>query len=186
MPALVTEKHDKIYRDMVKQIRIDIGRTVKLFLPGGKRRCSNCLLNTVDNKSSGIYRPDSPYPTAEMPGPTPFTFGLCPVCRGSGYYSTRTIVKNVLCHVRWRIPDERRHVSLGDVMDADCRLQADAQFLNDFKRPPLKVEVDGFNLEVTKVYPRGLKGIAQIIVFLKLSDMNIPGNRNRVTHGGPL
>lgn len=185
MGTLISKTHDKLYRDTIKQVRTDIGRKVKIYLPGNKRRCSNCLFSPVDGKSSGIYRPDSPYPTAEMPGPTPFTHGLCPVCRGSGFYASRLTVKEVLCHVRPLTPDERKWTPVGQLIDADYRLQTDPQFLNDFKRA-LKIEVDGQETELVKVYTRGLKGIAQILVYVKFSPLNTPGNKNRTVHGGPL
>lgn len=183
---LISDAHDKLYRNTVKQIREDLGREVTLYLPGNKRKCANCLLDVVSQKSSGIYRPDSPYPTAEMPGPTPFTHGQCPVCKGAGFYATRLTEKKIKCHVRWLVPDDRKNVSSGVLLDADCRLQADVKFLKDFKRPPIKVKVDEFDMEVMKIYPRGLKGLAQLLVFLKLSDLNTPGNRNRTVHAGPL
>src|SRR3990167_1592198 len=183
---LITEGHDKIYRDTVKQLRQDLGRKVRVYLPGSPRVCPNCLTTPkhLGQKSAGIYSPESPYPTG-IPGPFPFTNGICQVCNGAGQY-TQTIEKEILCHVRWLIPGSKEMTMMGDLLDAHCRLQADIKHLHDFLRPPLKVKVDGIFLEVLRAYPRGLKKLAQVIVFLKRSDTNVPGNRTRTTYGGPL
>lgn len=180
----VTDAHDKMYSTTVRQLREDLGRKVKIFLPGNPTVCPNCLFNSVDGKSAGIYSPTSPYP-AGTPGPTPFQTSICPVCHGSGQY-TRTIVKEILCHIRWINPEALQHSSLGDIMGADCRLQSDIKYLQDFRRPPMKIEVDGFSMELVKVYPRGLKKLAQVIAFLKFSPHATPGNKNRTTYGETL
>lgn len=179
----ITDDHDKLYRDTVRKIREDIGRKVKVHIPGPRVKCPNCIWNSTDHKSSGAYGPTSPYPS-DIPGPTPFSNGPCPVCRGSGQY-TRTIIKEILCHVRWRIPGENEKTSIGELEGFECRLQADIKHMPDF-RNSVKIEVDTFPMELGKLYPRGLKKLIQVLVFLKRSDFNTPGNRTRTTQGVPL
>lgn len=182
----VSEHHDKVYRDTVSKLRQDLGRIVKVYSPGKANKCPNCLWSPVSKQSANVYSPNPNYPTADgIPGPTPFTHGVCPVCQGSGQYS-RLTVKNILCHVRWLVPKDKEWTPLGETLNADCRLQADIRYLNDFQRTPIKVLVDNQPMEVKKVYQRGLKKLVQVIVFLKASTDVTPGDLTRVTFGGPL
>ncbi len=96
----ISADHDKTYGTFVKNIREDIGRKVKLHTLGDEKNCPNCLISSVDRTSAGIFHPDTPYP-AGVPGPTSFSGGRCPVCKGSGHY-VRNIVKSILCHIRWK------------------------------------------------------------------------------------
>ena len=52
--------------------------------------CPNCKFDNIGNRSSGIYEPG---------GPTPFQFGICPVCNGLGRIPNDTSEAITLCPV---------------------------------------------------------------------------------------
>lgn len=74
------------FKDKLSALRRDFGRTIYVIASGvsGRDNCPNCLLDPINDESSGVYSAESPYP-ANFPGPTSFTSGLCPVCYGVGY-----------------------------------------------------------------------------------------------------
>ena len=166
MGNFVTEEQIQLYKTFVAGIRDDLGRNVTIHVQGPKIACPNCLIDTINKKSTGIYSPRTPYP-ADIPGPTPFKGGVCPVCNGSGQYTTET-VKIVKCLIRWLKADEREWGVQGMLDHNDFRLKADIKYMPDFQKARVVV-IDGISCQVTSTVQRGLRDLIQVVVFLKSS-----------------
>lgn len=174
MGNFVTEEQIALYKGFVKGIREDLGRDVILHIPGPRIKCPNCIFDPVNQRSTNVYSPTNPYPSS-IPGPTPFTGGICPVCAGVGQYTTETS-KVVQCLVR-ELKSKERHYEVGGVYDEnDFRLKADISFLSDFESAR-KIEIDGNPTEVTSIIKRGLRDLIQIVVFCKKSEW--PGGKKK-------
>ena len=67
----------QLYKDTCDGfINSNFGVNCKVVYPPKKIACSNCVLDTIGQKSSNRYRHG---------GPAPFNFGVCPLCGGGGY-----------------------------------------------------------------------------------------------------
>ena len=163
----VTNEQIALYKTFVVGIREDLGRLVTLHIPGPKTKCPNCLWDSVNHKGANIYSPSIPYPT-NIPGPKEFKGGVCPVCNGTGQFTTET-TKQVQCLIRWLKVEQKRYLIQGIEAENDFRLKADIKYLNDFKNAR-KVEIDGVPAEVTTIIKKGLRDLIQIVVFLRKSD----------------
>ena len=177
MGNFVSEDQILLYKKFVFGIREDLGRYVTLHIPGPKVKCPNCIFDPVNRRSAGMFKADNPYP-ANMPGPTPFTGGICPVCNGTGQYTTET-TKIVQALIRWLKVDQKKYLIQGLELENDFRIKCDIQYLNDFKSARYVV-IDGTPAEVTTIVKKGLRDLIQIVVFLKRSEWG-PGQQKDVT-----
>jgi hypothetical protein len=82
---IIKQKHIDITKETFTKLRADLGRTITVTSTGNADllNCPNCLLDTVNDESSGVYSPDTPYPSG-VAGPTSFV-GVCPICNTRGY-----------------------------------------------------------------------------------------------------
>lgn len=177
MGRYLSEDQLLLYKTFVPGIREDLGRPVILHLPGPKTRCYNCLIDTINRKSAGIYKPQPPYP-AGVTGPTPFTGGICPVCKGTGQYTTEVTKVIDKALIRWLKVDQKRYLIQGLDADNDFRIKCDIKYINDFKNARI-VEIDGESAEVTTIVKKGLRDLIQIQVYLVASNWG-PGKKTDV------
>lgn len=171
MGNFVTEDQIALYKGFVQGIREDLGRDVTLHIPGPKVQCANCIFDPVNKRSTGMYSPRNPYPSTQ-PGPTPFKGGICPVCNGTGQFTTE-VTKVVQCLIRWLKGKDKAYQDYGVNDENDFRLKADISFLEDF-RNARTVVIDGTPTEVTVILQRGLRDLIQIVVFCRMSEFG-PG-----------
>lgn len=71
-----------------------LGKDCKLIFEGDKQVCNNCIFDSANNRSSNKYN---------GVGPTPFTTGKCPVCKGAGFLpGTQTTVDYAKFLIDWQ------------------------------------------------------------------------------------
>lgn len=172
----VSPEQRQLYKTFVEGIRSDLGRNVILHIPGPKKRCPNCIYDPIAKKSTGMYQPQFPLPAGVVH--IPFTGGTCPVCNGTGQYTTE-VTKQVLAGIRWLKADQKRYVIQGLEAENDFRIKCDIKYYEDFKKVRI-VDIDGIPAEVTSILKKGLGELIQIVVFLRKSEYN-PGKKTDVS-----
>lgn len=172
----VSEEQINLYKTFVKGIREDLGRIVTLHIPGPKQKCFNCSWDPINKKSTGMYVPQTPLPSGQAY--KPFVGGICPICHGTGQFTTET-TKQVQALIRWLRTDQKRYVIQGLEAENDFRIKCDIKYHDDFKNARI-VEIDGISTEVTTIIKRGLRDLIQIVVFLKRSEFG-PGKKTDVS-----
>lgn len=173
---LVSEDQKAQYRFFVEAIRSDLGRIITIRSLGPKFRCFDCLWDPINKKSAGIYSPQFPLPAGQVH--RPFTGGICPICNGTGQYTTEA-TKQVTAGIRWLKADQKRYVLQGLEAENDVRIKVDLKYYNDLKNCRL-VEIDGTTCEVTAMIKRGLGKLIYVTVFLKRSEYG-PGKPTDVS-----
>jgi hypothetical protein len=176
MGNFVSEDQINLYKGFVKGIREDLGRSITLHIPGPRVDCPNCLFDPINKRSTGMFKPRNPYP-ANIPGPYQFIGGICPVCNGTGQYSTEVtkIIDKAL--IRWLKVDQKKYLIQGLEAENDFRIKCDIKYIDDFKTARV-VEIDGVPAEVTTIVKRGLRDLIQIVVFLRLSEWPTGGKKD--------
>ena len=89
MAKLVTDAHIRTYQTTITQVRKDLGRELTIHMAPDQYDCEWCVLDTINNKSSGIEEsgkvwsthPDYVYPRNNI---------VCPNCGGDGYIVSGT------------------------------------------------------------------------------------------------
>jgi hypothetical protein len=76
VPIFQLEDIKPTYQDAIDSVYIVLGKPCLIVCDGAKSECPNCYFDPSAGRSSGIYNGT---------GPAPFSNGLCPVCKGSGY-----------------------------------------------------------------------------------------------------
>lgn len=74
--GLISDDFKQLHVDMITEVIR--GASVECTLIYGDTKftdCPNCIFSPLTGKSSNIY---------EAGGPIPFTFGICPYCKGAG------------------------------------------------------------------------------------------------------
>jgi hypothetical protein len=166
MGILVSEDQINLYKFYVGAIISDLGRNVTLFIPGPKKRCFNCLFDPINKRSTGMYSPQLPLPTGQVH--VPFTGGICPICNGTGQFTTQT-VKIVKCGIRPLKDKEKTFMNQGFNENFDFRLKAPISALADFQAARIIV-VDGIPTQVQSIVKKGLRDIIQFVAFVKVSE----------------
>lgn len=185
MGRFVSENQIKLYKGFVVGIREDLGRKVTLHIPGTPLNCPNCLYDSVNKKSAGIYSPlPAQFPVTDHNGVSTteakeFRGGICPVCNDAGKVTTGETTKVVQCLIRSLKTDQKRYIVQGIEADNDFRLKCDIKFRSDFEKTRI-VEIDGIPAEVSTIIPGGLRDLIQIKIFLKKSEWP-PGTAKDVT-----
>lgn len=65
-----------VYQDGIDTIILLLGKNCQVVCPGTKQNCPNCTFNASTQSGTGVYNGT---------GPRPFTNGMCPICKNSGY-----------------------------------------------------------------------------------------------------
>lgn len=178
MGNFVSNAQISLYQRYVVGIRQDLGRPITLHIPGPRRHCPNCIFDSVNNRSTGMFRATVPYPT-NIPGPFPFIGGICPVCNGTGQFTTEItkIIDKAL--IRWLKVDQKRYLIQGLESDNDFRIKCDISHLADMQAARIVV-IDGIPCEVATIVKKGLRDLIQIQVYLKKSQP-LPGKLSDVS-----
>jgi hypothetical protein len=134
--------------------------------------------DAVNNRSTGMFRATSPYPT-NIPGPIPFIGGICPVCNGTGQYTTEITKLIDKALIRWLKVDQKRYLIQGLESDNDVRIKVDISHTADLIAAR-KVTIDGKDFEITTILPKGLQQLIYVTVFLKVSQP-LPGRSTDVS-----
>ena len=185
MGRFVSEEQIKLYKGFVVGIREDLGRKVTLHIPGTALNCPNCLFDSVNKRSAGIYSPlTAQFPVTDhnkntVSAPKEFRGGICPVCNAAGKVTSGETTKVVQCLIRHLKTDQKRYIVQGIEAENDFRLKCDIKFRSDFEKARV-VEIDGIPAEVSTIIPGGLRDLIQIKVFLKKSEWG-PGKAKDVT-----
>lgn len=166
MGIIVQEEQIQLYKFYVPAIISDLGRNVELRIPGPKKKCFNCLYDSINQKSAGVYSPQTPVPTGSVL--VPFTGGICPVCNGTGKFTTQ-IIKIIKCGIRSLKDKEKSFAAQGFDENFDFRLKAPISAYDDFGNARVVV-VDGIPCQVQSRIKKGLRDLIQVVVFVKVSD----------------
>lgn len=95
MPNIPQEVYD-IYNEFADDfINLNFGQTCRLQYPPKRTACTNCVFDTITQRSSGVYKTG---------GPISFSFGICPWCNGLGYIETENTTD-----IKMRVYWERRY-----------------------------------------------------------------------------
>lgn len=90
----ITPKLKKTFSNAMKALLSETGATVpcKLIYPGTIQICTNCELNPMTQRSSGVYKTG---------GPVPFIKGQCPYCAGEGKREVNPDPETIYLMVVW-------------------------------------------------------------------------------------
>ncbi len=105
MTKIVTPGIRKIYKELIKQVIEDLHKPILAHMPPEKADCPNCIWDSANNKSSGVFQASFVSPVTifgNLITPNAFTRGRCPVCFGVGYL-TRTVTRNLKALVKWNL-----------------------------------------------------------------------------------
>lgn len=175
MGRLVPDQFIQIYKTTLTDMREDLGRFVKLHIPGKHTKCPNCLYDPVNHRSSNVYSPRTPYP-AGIVGPIEFKNTTCPVCNGTSNVSTETI-KSVKCLVRWVKKGDKQFEDFGQEDENYFQVKGDIKYFNDFKNARV-IEVDGVPTYVARLQKRGLRDLVQVVAFCTRSEWPTGGKKD--------
>jgi len=129
MAKFVKEQHIKAYKKAVKTIRKDLGAELQIVMPPAKVACPNCGYDINSRSSSGIFDPDTPYPTGPqgkfgLVGPQPFKNTFCPVCANEGSLPEKSIIRETECLREWLTSEQKKDLSTGSRIIADVELRS--------------------------------------------------------------
>ncbi len=173
---LVDNKTINTYKEVMKQLRKDLGRTITIYCPPTTATCNNCIYDTRTKTSSGVYKPDT--------GTQLFSEGaLCPVCSGHG--KIETAVTKVISHATIRWLDNRDRYfyeeKMGQFQPGWVRIQCTlSEVLKDksnvngltYFDEAVKVTVDGEDCRVKSVTKSGLKDLFTCRVMMRKLSMD--------------
>lgn len=103
---IISNQFKATYQQAIDGLLADTGLTVPCLLKYDFKKlfCSNCVFDSMSNRSSNIYN---------STGPQPFpSYGICPVCNGTGYIETNNSETLYLAVIF----DPRLFVKLGSSM----------------------------------------------------------------------
>jgi len=126
--------------------------------------CPNCSYDPINQESAGIYQPDDPYPE-NVPGPIPFSGGICPVCNGKGKYVTRQ-EQTIKALVNWATPRDRAAMSAGFVEPWDVSVQVSPSSAEVIRNAD-EIYVDDVRVQYLNMQKGGLKTIAGVTIELR-------------------
>ena len=130
---------------VIDGMRFAIGRVVDFITPSYSD-CSICTLNPITNESIDSF---------------------CPECSGK-YWIETDIITSVSGHVTWKPNGIMNWVTAGRVFDGDCMIQIKYTPENQvLAQADTKVTVDGKDMKVFSVVPRGVPEINRLIIALK-------------------
>jgi hypothetical protein len=103
----IKDQHRKMIRQVVKDFSRSV-QTVVLILPDTEVTCPNCLYNSLDKNSTGVFNTHFIVPTVVFSGtlyertvsPTSFNRARCPVCYGKGVL-TAPVRYSIQAHSYW-------------------------------------------------------------------------------------
>ena len=109
IPSGIIEVYKEVADEMINNDLI--GATCTLVYPPKQEACINCTVNTFGGSSSNVFRHG---------GPSPFNWGKCPMCGGSGFKETE-VTANIRLRVYWNQKSWKNinvpiQVADGDVM----------------------------------------------------------------------
>ncbi len=104
MAFTIPAGHKAIYDEVVTAlINSEWAIVCKINQPAKKTECPNCLLNTLSNTSSGVYK---------FGGPIAFDDGgICPYCNGDGYVES-VHTDNVRMMIYWDANQYARELNI--------------------------------------------------------------------------
>jgi hypothetical protein len=131
--------------EVIDGIRFAIGRLVDFITPTYSG-CSVCTLNPITNESTDSF---------------------CPVCSGMYWIETDKIT-SVSGFVTWKPDGILNWVSAGKLFEGDCAVQIKYTPENvALAKTDTTVLVDGKEMQVFSVTPRGVPEINRLIIALK-------------------
>lgn len=161
--VLITAQHIKTYQDTITQVRKDLGRPVTIYLPPTEADCAWCILDTINDTSTGIAESGMVWST-HPDYVSPRNNVVCPNCDGEGYVVSGTNIyiasgtKSTL-----RIND-REDTNFGQFKPGTIRVSCDLDSVaisgnregETYFDQAIKVEYDGLEYQVINVDKSGL------------------------------
>ena len=89
--ALITDRHVQIYQNVISDVRDSLGRVATIYLEPTSVECTWCILDPINNKSSGVNDPGVDW-TTHTDYVSPYNDRVCPECNGAGYTKTDNTV----------------------------------------------------------------------------------------------
>lgn len=160
--ALVKPKHIALYSKYITQLIADLGQTVTLCTQSMDTKCPNCIYDVVHKCSSGKYNGT---------GTSPFTSGICPVCKSKGVISSIT-ERGVVCTVNWGQSDTKEELApseAGTVETTMCKLKTVVANHDAIKSADY-IMVDNVRTKLVSIVKRGLKEDVVCIAVCKRDD----------------
>lgn len=100
------------YREFADDfINLNFGVNCRVVYPSKKEACANCTTALIGGRSKNVYLNG---------GPAPFTFGVCPLCGGSGFKEI-SYTEEFKMRLYWRKKD---WIRVADINVPDAEVQA--------------------------------------------------------------
>lgn len=172
--ALVTDAHVAIYQNQIKQVRHDLGRTATIYLRPTQTECEWCILDRVNNRSTGVQAPNKDW-EEHTDYVSPKNDRICPECSGKGYTEVENTVTALGTKKDLSYNDREDLVAgvfkpgtirlsfiLEDVLVDTSDLEGDTWLDRS-----IKVNFDGEDYEVVNLVKSGLRDLYTCRVILE-------------------
>jgi len=158
MAKIVTPEIKKIYRKLINQTIEDLNKPVVIHLEPIKVDCPNCLYDTLNKKSSGVFDTSFVAPVVifgDTINPISFDRGRCPVCFGEGVLTSEN-TRNIKALVKWNPGGTIENIPIGREGAPLVRIKAKRTEYDHILSAEYFV-VDGVRCE--KVQPPTIRGL---------------------------
>lgn len=115
MAKIVDNSIKQTYKRLINQTIEDLHKPIILHLPPTSVSCPNCIYDSINKKSSGVFDTSFVSPTVIFGNtitPTSFNRSRCPICYGEGIL-TSSNTKSVKALVRWNPGDDLENLPIG-------------------------------------------------------------------------
>lgn len=157
-----------IFNTTIGNLRQDIGRIVTVIGKPIERDCPNCKYDPVNKSSTGIYDPESPYPSSLEPlGPINFQaqgMRKCPICAGKGRILISANKNEVLCLISPLTKEDAERTQLGKNYKINYELSCTFDNKSVFETSD-KVVIDGTVCEIVAIIPVGIGTLSQLTIY---------------------
>lgn len=105
-----------LFQDTIKQLMVDMGRQIKVFMPPIASGCPNCFAG-FDDSSQGLYNASNPFVLGGAYNKPFPDGGICPVCKGT--HEIKTEHSAIYTALISRNPKDLEFASYGRDFTAD-------------------------------------------------------------------
>ena len=158
---IVGKRTKELWSRNIHKVLRGLGRCVTIYKQDVRTDCPNCYYDRINRESTGKYKPG---------GPTPFTRGRCPYCKGRGYTRVPR-KKSITALVTWRprpegmMANDTLFTEAGKESDTYVRLKTDPCHLALIRDSKYAL-IDGLKCELYQ--PPILRGLGSRKVLVVL------------------
>jgi hypothetical protein len=168
---IIGRRTKELWSRNIHKVLDGLGRCVTVYKMDAQTDCPNCYYDRINRESTGRYKTG---------GPTPFTVGRCPYCKGRGYTRVPR-KKSIHALVTWRptprgmMSNDTLFTAAGKESDTYVRLKTDPCHL-ELIRDSKYALIDGLKCELHQPPTiRGLGSRKVLVALFLVSEKYKPG-----------